>query len=579
MVGRHPKSDIVIDNVAVSRHHAQITNANGEHFVEDLNSRNGTIVNGEPIEGRTLLRDGDQVQICDIIFIYYLNTAPLQQRSDATDNALKAVTTRDVHLRGDNRKQNIIKPGALIESPGGSTADSDSSIIVAKLSADGSGSSWRLGVKPAVKLQAVLELSRALRDAECLDDSLARILETMFRLFPQAEEGFILLKDPVDGQLRVRTTLVRNALEDSDDVHYSMMIVRTAMQTQHAILSSDAASDVRFRMSESIQQLQIRSMMCTPIVGTTLEQVIDDDDGTVEPVRKAFGVIQIGTKELSKQFTEEELDIMVSVASQAAMAIEHIQLNERVIERRIQDRELEVATQIQQSFLPGKQPEVDGYQFANYYQPAQNVGGDYYDYVALPDGRHAIALADVSGKGVPAALLMARLCSMARVQILANQTPASVLIGLNNEFAEHNLTERMVTMVICMLDPDKNELVVASAGHPAMLLRHSSGKTETIGSRDEGIPLGVVDSQTISETTISLEPGSTCVLYSDGVNEAMNKSKDCFGTPRMIQYLEANSKTAEGITAGLVEEVMTFVGDDSKQHDDMCIVCIQRDVE
>ncbi|MCL4116573.1 UNVERIFIED_CONTAM: hypothetical protein GTU68_012214 [Idotea baltica] len=576
MVGRHPKSDIVIDNVAVSRHHAQITNTSGQHFVEDLNSRNGTIINGETIEGRVLLRDGDQVRICDVVFSYYLNAAPDDSIADRSDDALKAVTTRDVHFRIDNRKQNIIKPGAIIQSPGGSTADSDSSIIVAKLSADGSGSSWRLGVKPAIKLQAVLELSGALRTAECLDDSLAIILETMFRLFPQAEEGFILLRDPSDGQLRVRTTLVRNAKEFSDDVHFSMLIVHTAMQTQHAILSSDAASDIRFRMSESIQQLQIRSMMCAPIVGTTIEQVVDDEDGTAEPVRDAFGVVQIGTKELSMQFTEEELDIMVSVTSQAAMAIEHMQLAERLSQRKALDRELEVANQIQQSFLPGKKPEIEGYQFANYYKPAENVGGDYYDYIAMPDGRIAIAVADVSGKGVPAALLMARLCSMARVQILANRSPARALIGLNDEFAEHNLNERMVTMVIGMLDPQKHELVIASAGHPAMLLRHRSGKIETIGSRDEGIPLGVVDRQTISETAVQLEPGATCLLYSDGINEAMNDSKDCFTTARMTRYLETHSDTADGLTNGLVASVDKFVGD-AKQHDDMCIVCIQRD--
>ena len=532
----------------------------------------------KPFRVASLLRDKDQIRICDVVFSYHLNTAPDDSLSDRSDDALKAVTTRDVHFRIDNHKQNIIKPGAVIEATGSATTDSDSSIIVARLSADGSGSSWRLGVKPAIKLKAILELSRSLRTAECLDDSLARILETMFRLFPQAEEGFILLRDPIDDQLRVRTTLVRNVSEHSDDVHFSSLVVHTAMQTHHAILSSDAASDIRFRMSESIQQLQIRSMMCAPIVGTIIQQTMDDEDGTAEPVRHAFGVVQIGTKELSQQFTEEELDIMVSVTSQAAMAIEHIQLNDRVTQQKTQDRELEVTNQIQQSFLPGRIPEIGGYQFANYYNAAENVGGDYYDYISMPDGRYAIALADVSGKGVPAALLMARLCSMARVQILANRSPATALIGLNNEFAEHHLNERMVTMVIGLLDPQSHELTIASAGHPAMLLRHRSGKTEMIGSRDEGIPLGVVDRQTISETTIQLEPGATFMLYSDGVSEAMNNSKDCYGAPRMIQYLESHSDTATGLTDGLIESIDKFVGK-ARQHDDMCVVCVQRDVE
>ena len=98
-----------------------------------------------------------------------------------------------------------------------------------------------------------------------------------------------------------------------------------------------------------------------------------------------------------------------------------------------------------------------------------------------------------------------------------------------------------------------------------------------IGSRDEGIPLGVVDSQTISETTIKLEPGATCLFYSDGVNEAMNASKDCYGTTRMCQYLESHTNTAAGLTDGLVASVNKFIGEDTKQHDDMCIVTIQRE--
>jgi sigma-B regulation protein RsbU (phosphoserine phosphatase) len=574
MVGRHPKSDIVIDNVAVSRHHAQITNSDGDFYIEDLRSRNGTVINGQLIDGKTLIHDRDRIQICDVVFSYYLKSPP----ADQTDRVVQALTNFDVHLRGDHRRQNVIRQGALIDEPGGATPDSDSSVIVAKLSADGSGSSWRLGVKPAIKLQAVLELSRALRMAASLEASLTRILETMFRLFPQAEEGFILLRDSDTGQLRVRTTLVKGISGAEDDVHYSMLIVRTAMQTRQALLSSDAATDDRFVTSDSIQQLQIRSLMCSPIVGTRSEpdgseqEPGDPADGAGE----SFGVIQIGTRQLNRQFTEEDLDVMVSVTSQAALAIEHVQLTERLVRQQMHQRDLEVANQIQLSFLPRTTPEFDGYRFASFYRSAQNVGGDYYDYIPLSGGRLAIALADVAGKGVSAALLMARLSAMARFHILGSQSPAQALMDLNEEFDRHGLTERMVTMIIAVIDPQAHELVVASAGHPSMLLRDSSGRVKSIGSGDGGMPLGIVAKQEIQETRISIAAGSSCLFYTDGVTDAMNGAMDLYGSDRTIQFLQTQCGTASELTEGLVADIARFTGDDAQQHDDICIVCVQR---
>ncbi|MDB4614430.1 SpoIIE family protein phosphatase, partial [bacterium] len=417
-----------------------------------------------------------------------------------------------------------------------------------------------------------LKLSKALRKTASLDESLACVLETMFQLFPQAEEGFVMLRDPDTDQLRVRATLVRNKPSDFD-VHYSMMIVRTAMQSQQALLSSDAATDIRFRMSESIQQLQIHSLMCAPIVGGGP----DGDTEAAEFTNRSFGVIQIGTKQNSKQFSEDDLDILVSVTSQAALAIEHIQFNERLASQQTRARELELATQIQHSFLPRQSLQVSGYDFGSCYKPALNVGGDYYDYIAMPDGRFAVAVADVAGKGVPAALLMARLCSMARFEIAAHESPAKALIAMNENFFANQLTERMVTMVVAVFDPATHQVTIASAGHPPLMLRKADGMVEVLGRRDHGIPLGIVETQEISETTLELASGSSLCLYSDGLTEAMNAERDLFGTARMQQYLEqAEFAMAQELADGLQGHVLEFQGDDVEQHDDICLVCVRR---
>jgi len=134
----------------------------------------------------------------------------------------------------------------------------------------------------------------------------------------------------------------------------------------------------------------------------------------------------------------------------------------------------------------------------------------------------------------------------------------------------------MVTMVICVIDPKTHELVVASAGHPSMLVRDSSGQVESVGASNTGIPLGVVDRQQIQETRISIAAGSSCLLYTDGVTDAMNAEMDFYGSARMMEFLATQSGTAGDLMDGLVADIARFTGDHVQQHDDICIVCVQR---
>src|SRR5690606_19891517 len=165
---------------------------------------------------------------------------------------------------------------------------------------------------------------------------------------------------------------------------------------------------------------RIRSMMCAPLLTA---------DG------EAIGVIQIDTLDQRHRFTEDDLDLLASVASQAAIAIDNAQLHEAALRQRAITRDLEVAREVQKGFLPERPPQVGDFQFYNYYQPANQVGGDYFDYVELPDGRLAVIVADVVGHGIAAALLMARLAAEVRFSLATEMRPATAVARLNNMFS------------------------------------------------------------------------------------------------------------------------------------------------
>ena len=375
VMGRHPSCEIVLDNAAVSRHHAQVLHSHGNYYLEDLRSRNRTYLNDLAIEGRTELHDNDNVKVCDVVFTFharYPGDVPSSHFSDSTRSKDHASTA----------------PSA--SDDGGRESDSQASSIISTINAK-TGTHLRLSVKPEIKLRALLSISRALAQTLQLDDVLQRTLDELFKVFPQAEQGFcVLLED--DGKPSVRATKSR-AETDDGSIRVSMTIVEKALNDCEAILSHDALSDEQFDHSDSISKLRIRSMMCVPLL---------DPDGN------ALGVIELDARDLRDQFSDDDLDLLVSAATPIALAVDNAQLHQQVLEKRQleqeqrqKDAEMTLAMHVQHDFLPKRPPEVPGYDFGDAYEPANEVGGDYFDYIQMRDGRIAIPVGDVAGKGVP----------------------------------------------------------------------------------------------------------------------------------------------------------------------------------
>lgn len=527
IVGRHPDRDIVLEGNEVSRRHAKFTFDGTNYFVQDLGSRNHTYLNDRELtlqDGPQLLSDGDQVRFSSAKYIFHL--------SETGSNV------GDILFVDDD-------------------ADSSSSTIMSKVGVSSSRGSIQLMASPEVKLNALLEITRALGRALVLDEVLPQVLNSLFKIFVQADRGFIALQSE-DGTLVPRWS--RAWREDvAETIRVSRTIVNKVMETQEGILSADVMMDEEFNKAQSIAEFRIRSMMCAPLI---------DSEGN------SMGVLQIDTMKQSKRFEQGDLEVLLAVAAQASIAIDNAQLHERALRQRVMDRDLELAHEVQHGFLPEIRPDVPGYNFFDYYQPANQVGGDYFDYLGLPDGRTAVIVADVVGKGVAAALLMAKLSAEARYCLASAQGAGEAVSMLNDRLCRLHL-DRFVTAVLAVIDPHSHQVAVANAGHMAPIHRTKGGQIVEIGVDETGLPLGIMEGHDYGQAVTQLDLNESLTMYTDGLNEAVSEEGKFYGTDRVRHSVETNEGTPEVLGQAIVEDVRQFIGQ-GDQSDDMCLVTFGR---
>jgi serine phosphatase RsbU (regulator of sigma subunit)/pSer/pThr/pTyr-binding forkhead associated (FHA) protein len=535
VIGRSIECDVPLDVPAVSRRHAAVLREQGRYFVEDLQSRNGTFVNDRKIADRTPLRDGDYLVICDQEFRFHSGHAAVIQ--DSVEN-LESIDLAE--LVDDSTEVNRANVMATYDVSGGSA-------------------SWRLSAKPEVKLAALLEISNNLGKTLSVQEILPKLLDSLFKIFVQADRGFVVMRPKPEGPL-VPVAVKSRRPGDDERMRISRTIIEEAMKSRKAMLSADAASDERFGMAQSIADFSIRSMICAPMIG---------GDG------QALGVIQIDTLNQRARFTDEDLEVLAGVASQAAVSIDNATMHEQVVAQRAMQRDLELARRMQRTLLPAKPPQIPGYFFFDYYQAARQVGGDYYDYVQLPGGRFAVIVGDVAGKGVPAALLMARLSADVRFSLASEEGLAKAVQQINEGFTRNDWQDRFVTMIVSVVNPRTNELTTVNAGHMAPLLRRKGGGVAEIGEEAAGLPLGVAPGFEYQSHTHVLEPGDVVTIFTDGFSEAMNGERELYGLERLKQQIMSPALSVADFGQHILDDVSRFV-DGFDQSDDMCLVCFGR---
>ena len=529
LIGRHPECGVQLESNAVSRRHARVFVEGGGYAIEDLGSGNGTFVNGQKIEGPTQLKPQDRIKL-----------GPVLMRFEESGGG------------GPSVEQDI---GSTMV--GVSMDDEDATIMA---SVDIGGGFGALGVKPEEKLKGVLEISRALAGSVDVEAMLPKVLDTLFGIFNQADRGCILLKESESGELVPRAMKHRRDSAVAT-VTLSRTIVSKVSENKAGRLSADASSDTQFSASESISNLSIRSMMCVPMLGI---------DGEVA------GVINLDTQNPVNQFNNDDLELLQAVAGQAALSYESARLVSAFMAKQKQDSELDIARGVQVALLPEELPKVDGYSFYASYDAAQAVGGDYYDAMVLSDGKICLAFGDVAGKGVPGALIMSRISSCVQNTMSFMPSIEEAVAAINNHMCATAVEGRFVTFVLVIIDPVAHHLTLVNAGHMSPMILKTDGLIEEFDEESVGLPIGVMEDYPFEVVERPIGAGEIIVIFTDGVDEAMNPAGDLYTLERMRNFLQAGSRQADELGRSLLADVRTFA-DGRDQNDDITIMTFGRD--
>ena len=541
ILGRHPQCDVHIEDGSVSRRHAQITFDGGHYFVSDLNSRNGTLLNDQPIHRPTKLYDRSTIRICDVTLVFWIAEPP-------SETIKPRPTVEKQQSKADSRISVLLDDSVEIPS-----------MVMSQFDASSHYSRSHNHVSAEDKLAALTKITHALSESIERDEVLAKILDFLFDLFTDADRGFIILKND-EGRLEPLGFKTRRPGDD-ENIRISKTIVNQVMETRRPLISSDATSDDRFDLSQSIVDFRIRSIMCAPLINSQDESI---------------GIIQLDTLKQSIAFEDEDLETLVTVAMQASLAIQKSDLFEDLKKSEEVKVDLQLAHEIQQRFLPQRPPSKEHFEFFSYYRPMQQVGGDYFDYVELDDGRIGVVVADVVGHGIAAALLMAKVSAESRFALATCDCPVEAVAKMNNSLSGLNI-DRFVTLVLGLIDLESNTLSIVNAGHMPPLFRSAAtGEITELAHKESGLPLGIMEDYPYEVVEINLDAGDVVVFYTDGINEAMNSNGQQLTTAQMIEEIkESQTKTPQTIGEQIRKSVSRHA-DGFPAIDDMCLVCIGR---
>ena len=286
-----------------------------------------------------------------------------------------------------------------------------------------------------------------------------------------------------------------------------------------------------------------------------------------------------GVDYITKPFQMEELNARV----ETHLKLRRLQIELEVANARLElarvrlKHDLELAREVQRGFLPLRMLEVPGYEFFAHYESAYEIGGDYYDFILLPNGRLAILLGDVAGKGVVAALLMAKLSANAKFCMLTEPDPAAAITKLNTLMIHSGIADRFVTLVAAVLEPGDHSVTLVNAGHPPPLIYRRATRTveESIGSEETGFPLGVVDGFVYTSCRVALEPGDSVLAFTDGVTEATDVEDRQLQTEGLYSAVEGGVYSTRELGERVIGVVKQFAAGRS-QFDDIALVSFGR---
>ncbi|HYL78146.1 MAG TPA: SpoIIE family protein phosphatase [Bryobacteraceae bacterium] len=501
------------EDAGLSRQHMVLEKTGDAWTVRDLNSKNGTFVNGVRIDAVHPMGPNDRITAGHLSIEFAEKISPAANTVIFVDAgaAAAASTTVATSLEGLLSDEKEIEGGR--------------------------------------QMRALISAGRELAGNMPLADLFNLIMDLSIDAVGAAR-GVLMT---VEGEELV----VRAAR--GEGFRISRMVRDRVIKEKTSLLVRDARLDQAFAERMSIVQQQIRSMLAVPL---------QTDD-------RVIGLIYLDSPHFVHEFTKDDLNLLTVMANVAAIRIEHTRLAEVEAAERILAKELQQAAEIQQRLLPTMAPTVDGLDLAGYNAACRTVGGDYYDFLTYPDGRVAMVVADVAGKGMPAALLMSSL--QARVQVLFDDPTnlAALVTRLNRIITTNCPANRFISFFIGVLDPKTDELTFVNAGHNPPLLVHADGKVEKL--EGTGLILGILPVAQYEQKICKLQLGDVVVLFSDGVTEASRPDVDEeFGEDRLAATLaELSRDSAQSIIESINQRVQEFTCG-SPPADDITLVVARR---
>ncbi|MEN6438767.1 MAG: GAF domain-containing SpoIIE family protein phosphatase [Syntrophobacter sp.] len=387
-------------------------------------------------------------------------------------------------------------------------------------------------------LENIMTISRAILKAESC--SLMLVDEKSMELVFEVAQGPVAHK--LTGQLRLKK---------------GQGIAGYVFETGNPVLIEDAYSDPRFNQEfDRMTGYHTKTILCVPLK-------IKD---------RVIGVSQVINKTDGSCFTVNDEEDLSVLCINAAIAVDNARLHREILRKRQIERDLEFATSIQLSFLPREMPRFAGFSFSTFYQAAQEVGGDFYDFIPLDNDRMGVLIGDVSGKGVASALFMAKLTSDFRLLAIREKDPVKLIGRVNDTVAEQSCRGMFVTLLYMVLGPG-NEMIYVNAGHlPPIVWNSAEGAITRL--RGGGPPVGILPGQAFTESSVPLKPGDCILLATDGLVEARNEEGELFGWQRLEAALRQGDSEVESVRSRLSNAVAEFVKD-QPQADDTTVVLVR----
>jgi serine phosphatase RsbU (regulator of sigma subunit)/pSer/pThr/pTyr-binding forkhead associated (FHA) protein len=552
VIGRRSDCQIFVPDMRVSRQHARLVKTGDGWQLEDLGSNNGTYINGVRLQAATQLRHEDEITIANNKIRVEAQDSPSEQKAGEPNSVTIVDVSGSAVIK--SREDSGVSKLPIISTGLISVTDQKAVRLIER------------------KLEALTQILHATAASDTAEALLDKLVDALLTLFSRAEDVGVLVQDEKTQELKVAVQRHRRrgpaSTEDLDST--GQIITRT-------ITEDEKPFGGELRVPGTIIQHVVSDRR-----GVLLGETADADDEAVGTRMGApliyhgahYGVVYVESRQ--QAFRQEDVDLLQAIANQAGMAIHATRVAAQLARREKLERDLRVARQIQRSLLPANLPQVVGLDFAVHYEPAYQIGGDFYDFIWHDPAHLGLAVGDVAGKAISAALYMARLTSELRSRAAIARTPARLLRRVNQEIATLGDDGMFATLVYCIYDLESRSLVFTNAGHCVPLLRRGDRVFPLQAERAHTPPLGVTPDLEAGEARVQLHSGDMLIMVSDGILEARDARGNEYGLSRLSRRIRSARGAAEDVVKAILADIDAHAQNQT-QGDDMTIVAMTID--